>query len=71
MTANRPAAPSYPVPPPDRERPALKDGDQECQKCGATFRWQPESEAPRAPLRLSLIKGSSKCDCGYGRPRKA
>jgi len=67
---SRPTAPSYPVPPPEPERPTAKASDQECQKCGATFRWQPESDQPRAPLVLKLVTGSQKCDCGYGKPRK-
>lgn len=57
----------YPVPPPEKEKPKSKADDQVCQKCNATFRWQPETDLPRAPLVLRLVAGSDKCDCGYGK----
>jgi hypothetical protein len=58
------------VPPPESDKAAAKATDQQCQKCGATFRWQPETEAPRAPLVLRLVTGSAKCDCGFGKMRR-
>lgn len=63
-------APSYPVPPPDAQAPKGRANDQDCQKCGAVFRWQPESEREKAPLVLRLVTGSAKCDCGFGKPRR-
>lgn len=70
MSSDRPT-PAYAVPPPDKERPKSKTDDQICQKCGATFRWQPGNDQPRAPLVLRLMTGSDKCDCGYGKARKS
>jgi len=39
-----------------------------CQRCGAEFRWE-RAEKPggnAAEWAARLIKGSEKCDCGYG-----
>lgn len=63
--------PVSPVPAPEKERPIPELSEQECQKCGATFRWErSDPERPRAPLVLKLVKGTDKCDCGYGRARR-
>lgn len=64
--------PTYTVPSP--EKPAAKsshDG-QVCQKCGAMFRWKRTVEDdPNSPLTLKLVEPSRKCDCGYGKARRA
>jgi len=39
-----------------------------CQRCGAEFRWT-RAEKPgstQAEWAARLVKGSDKCDCGYG-----
>ncbi|MGC2857111.1 hypothetical protein ACM64Y_16705 [Novispirillum sp. DQ9] len=68
MTERR--IPVTPVPPPEKERPRTPFSEQGCQKCGATFRWERiDPDRPNAPLTLRVLKGSDRCDCGYGRPR--
>lgn len=68
MTKPRP--PIIPVPPPEKERPIPVLSEQGCQKCGATFRWERiDPDRPSSPLTLRVLKGSDRCDCGYGRPR--
>ncbi|MFA7429389.1 MAG: hypothetical protein WCZ23_04460 [Rhodospirillaceae bacterium] len=67
---SKPPTPIVPVPPPEKERPIPALSEQACQKCGATFRWErADLDRPRAPLSLRVVKGSDRCDCGYGRPR--
>ncbi len=60
--APRPAAPTPGAGEP--RRPA----NTVCQRCGAEFAWEradkPGSQAPEWSARL--VKGSEKCDCGYG-----
>ena len=59
-----------PVPPPDIEPPTPELSGLECRKCGARFRWErAEPDKPKSPLALRVQVGSSKCDCGFGRPR--
>ena len=45
-----------------------KPANTVCERCGAEFAWdradKPGSPAPEWSARL--IKGSEKCDCGYG-----
>lgn len=69
MSERRPTV--VPVPPPEKERPVVDKSEQGCQKCGATFRWERrQPDVPGSPLALRLLKGSERCDCGYGKPRK-
>ncbi|KAA5606930.1 hypothetical protein F1188_03175 [Roseospira marina] len=60
-------------------RPAVAAGDAEpqrppntvCQRCGAEFGWERADKAGSRAVQWSarLIKGSEKCDCGYGERR--
>lgn len=45
---------------------------QVCQKCGAMFRWERiRADDPKSPQTLKLIEPSRRCDCGYGKARRA
>lgn len=63
--------PMYTVPPPEKEKKTPALSGQQCQKCGATFRWERiKAEDPKSPLTLRVLEPSAKCDCGYGRGRR-
>jgi len=57
-----------PVPPPEKPRKVPVLTGEDCAKCGAAFRWESSDPGRKgAPLVLRLVRGSAKCDCGYGR----
>nr|WP_246423738.1 hypothetical protein [Roseospira goensis] len=48
----------------ERQQPA----NMVCQRCGAEFAWE-RADKPGSPgteWSARLVKGSEKCDCGYG-----
>lgn len=54
-----------PAPAPDTAR---GPGEQNCDKCGAVFRWvRSDAGGGRTALVARLVQGSPKCDCGYGK----
>lgn len=65
--------PTYAIPAPDKKAAEKPPHDgQVCQKCGAMFRWQrTNADDPHSPLTLRLVEPSRKCDCGYGKARRA
>jgi hypothetical protein len=43
---------------------------QECDKCGAEFRWEPSDRNVKgSPLIAKVVKPSTRCDCGYGKAK--
>jgi hypothetical protein len=55
----------------DKDEAPPRDG-QVCQKCGAMFRWERvHADDPKSPQTLKLIEPSRRCDCGYGKAKRA